>query len=238
MKQLRNYINIRKSKSTIKATNNTIHQIVFDEITKFGTTLDLNHIDTSEVTKMYNWGTSGWNGSPFYNRVINKDEIISREINVDVSKWNVSKCEDFGWMFYECYNFNCDLSEWDVSMSKTFSQMFSFCKKFNSDLSSWNTSHVSKMTGMFNQCLSFEFETITNWDVSNVTEVAWMFANNKDTLEKQDVDLSKLWFSSIHSPNHDAFTNTILEQDKRPFVGRKTSHTYERLNQKHIRRLQ
>ena len=232
MKPIYKYLSTKIVQSKIKATDDTIHQIVKDELDRLGYDADLNHIDVSEVTTMYSGGgTIGWNGSPFYNEVINnKDEIISRKINVDVSKWNVSKCTNFAYMFYECYIFNCDISEWDVSKANTFSQMFSFCEKFNSDLSSWNTSNVTKMTGMFNRCLSFDFKTIANWDVSNVTNAAWIFANNEDTLKKQNVDLSKLCFSSIHYSNRHAFSNTQLEQDKRPFIRQNTSHASERLN--------
>lgn len=39
-------------RKTIIATNNTLRDIVIQEIKKYGKNADLNHIDTSQVTNM------------------------------------------------------------------------------------------------------------------------------------------------------------------------------------------
>ena len=172
--------------------------------------------------------------SPFNNDVLNNNDDtneVTHSLNVDVSKWNVSKCTNFAYLFYECYQFNCDLSEWDMSRAETLEQMFTFCMEFNSDLSKWDTINVRKTTGMFNKCLSFDFNTIVNWDVAGVTDVSYMFANLGTKLSEENIDLSNLWFYSIHNPVCNAFDKTYLDEDKRPYVS-------DRGGKKHTCRLQ
>lgn len=229
MRTITEFLSTKVAKpSKIKATDDTIHQIVYDEIKRLGVNADLNHIDVSEVTTMYRHYSSyyedGFEKSPFSNPKLNgypkdgEDYEITKALNVDVSKWNVSNCQDFSFLFFECKNFNCDLSKWDTSSATSMSQMFTFCEKFNCDLSTWDVSRVKKMVGMFNQCLSFNFNTIVNWDVSMVTDPSWMFSHLGNLLETKNVDLSNLWFKHVFYPKVDAFNGTELDEDKRPFA--------------------
>lgn len=238
MKAIIEYLSTKVAKpSKIKATNDTIHQIVYDEINRLGVDADLNHIDVSKVTTMYrsysSYYTDGFEKSPFSNPKLNhypdagEDYNITKAINVDVSKWDVSNCQDFSFLFFDCTNFNCDLSNWDISSATSLNQMFTFCENFNSDLSRWDVSHVKKMVGLFNKCLSFDFRTIANWDVSLVTDPSWMFSHLGRLLEIDRVDLSNLWFKSVHYPRWDAFNSTILDEDKRPFVSTKDGKKHQ-----------
>lgn len=60
------------SNHTIKATNQTIHSIVKDELQRLGLAADLNHIDVSEVTDMsFMFSNSKFTG--------------------DISKWKLKK---------------------------------------------------------------------------------------------------------------------------------------------------
>ena len=129
MKQLKSYINIRKGKSVIHVNDNDIAIVIEEELDKLGSEADLNHIDTSKVTDMYclfsDLGDT-WDNNNHY-----------KDVNPDISKWNVSNVKDMRYMFYKCYNFNCDISEWDVSNVEMSQFMFKGCKSFNQDLSSW-----------------------------------------------------------------------------------------------------
>jgi surface protein len=103
-------------RSTIIATNDSIRQIVKDEISKYGEDADLNHIDVSKVTNMV-WV---FNGSAF---------------NGDISKWDVSNVKDMSCMF-QSSEFNGDISRWDVSNVKSMRCMFEG-SSFKGDLSTW-----------------------------------------------------------------------------------------------------
>lgn len=119
MKALRSYISIHKGKSTIKATDDTIHQIVKDEIDRLGLDANLNHINVSEVTNM----NSLFSRAAYDNFDLKKYEGL----NPDITLWNVSNVTIMNYMFYNCENFNCDISDWDVRNVKYKDFMFYGC---------------------------------------------------------------------------------------------------------------
>src|SRR5690554_4668650 len=82
-------------KTKIIATNETIKEIVKNEIKRLGKNANLNHIDTSKVTDM---------SYLFYDTIFYGD----------ISKWDVSKVENMVGMFAES-NFNQNISNWNVS---------------------------------------------------------------------------------------------------------------------------
>lgn len=129
MKQLKNYINIKKTKSLIHVNDSNLARVLKEELDRLGHDADLNHIDTSEVTDMYCLFTDLGD--------IGKKNDYYKDVNPDISKWNVSNVKDMRYMFYKCYNFNCDISEWDVSNVKMSQFMFKGCESFNQDLSLW-----------------------------------------------------------------------------------------------------
>ena len=142
MNPLKSYISIRKGKSTIKAIDETIKQIVKDELDRLGHDADLNHIDVSEVTNMDGvFSCYSSDLGPKY-----------KDLNPDISKWDVSNVINMNCMFAHCYNFNCDISKWDVSNVINMNCMFLKCKNFNQDLSHWNVSKVEDMMFMFDSC--------------------------------------------------------------------------------------
>ena len=157
MKQLRNYISIRKGKSVISATDDTIHQIVKDELDHFGHGADLNHIDVSEVTKMNNVFS------------VHKYDLGEKykDLNPDISRWDVSNVKSMYCMFYDCKKFNCDISQWDVSNVENMGNTFYNCTNFNCDISKWNVSNVTYMQFMFSGCKKFN-KDLSRWDVSNI----------------------------------------------------------------------
>jgi len=115
-------------KAEIKATDETIEQIVKQEIERLGNNADLNHIDVSEVTDM-------------------RQVFFQSHFNGDISQWDVSNVEKMNLMF-DGSEFNGDISGWDVSNVKEMPFMFNI-SKFNGDISSWDVSNVEKMSMMF-----------------------------------------------------------------------------------------
>ena len=102
-------------------TKDELIEIIQDKIEKEGLgtkskPLDLNDIDTSEITSMKN--------------VFNKyNALYKLTVNgvFDVSKWDVSNVKDMYRMFFGCKNFNSDLNNWKVSKDTITDFMFSGC---------------------------------------------------------------------------------------------------------------
>lgn len=168
MKPILEYIISKSSKRyVIKATDNTIKNIVKDELDRLGHDANLNHIDVSEVTNMRsvfdrNRKDFGWN--------------THADINPDISEWDVSKVITMENMFWDCIKFNGDISEWITSNVKNTNSMFYSCKKFNCDISKLDMGSVESMSCMFQECKKFN-QDLSCWDVSNVTN-DWMTFKN------------------------------------------------------------
>lgn len=111
-----------------------------------GETIDLNWIDTSKIDDM---------GGLF------EDKSTKRDLNYDVSDWNVSNVNNFANMFSWCKNFDCDLSKWDVSSGKYFGGMFTNCKNFKGQgLDNWKIDPHANTYQMFKGCKSI---TLPSW---------------------------------------------------------------------------
>ena len=85
-------------------TKDELIKIVDQLIEERGNEADLNDIDTSEITDMYQL---------FY----------KSEFDGDISNWNVSNVKDMSSMF-QYSKFNGDISNWDVSNVKYMGYMF------------------------------------------------------------------------------------------------------------------
>ena len=85
------------------------------------------------------------------------------------------------------YDFNCiDTSE-ITDMSNLFGDIVNNINKINFDVSKWDVSNVTNMAFMFVGCESFEGKGLENWDVSNVEISSFMFVK----CENLNCDLSK-----------------------------------------------
>ncbi len=109
-----------------------------------GNNVNLNYIDTSQVTDM----------SRLFER--------KTTFNGDISKWNTSRVTNMSLMFYYASAFNQNLNNWNVSRVTNMSQMFYYATSFNQPLDNWNVSSVTNMSWMFEKASTFN-QDLTAW---------------------------------------------------------------------------
>ena len=154
---------------TIKATNETIRDIVEQEIARLGNDANLNHIDVSEVTDM---------SYLFYRRTFNGN----------VSQWDISKVENMSWMFTGC-SFDGDLESWkflnDVDMGAMFIGS-PLEEKYGTDGKRLKTHNGKRIIWATNSTIKGIIREeigrlglnadLNHIDVSSVTNMDWLFA--------------------------------------------------------------
>lgn len=169
MKLLTEYLSAKVKPSIIKADDKTLRNIVVSELERVGLNADLNHIDTSKVTKMDCLFAT--------NRIYNKTTLPHEwnTLNVDVSKWNVENVINTNFMFDGDIEFNCDLSNWNLKSIVEMNAMFAECEKFDCDLSNWQTDNLQYAQGTFKYCKSFKGNGIEKWNVGKLISSWSMF---------------------------------------------------------------
>ena len=115
MKSLTHYIQekliIKKNKyKYFPQTKKELQDIILQRIKAEGNEVDLNDIDTSNITDM---------GYLF---------CKTDNFNGDISSWDVSNVKDMSYMFSNCESFNQDISTWDVLNVKDMYNMLTNCQ--------------------------------------------------------------------------------------------------------------
>ena len=129
---------------------------------------DFNCIDTSSITDM----------SHLFDMSLKKLIKYSlKNVNFNISEWDVSNVENMEYMFYGCKKFDANLSKWNVSNVKDINNMFCLCSDFRGKgLENWDVSNVNIMNGLFYYCTNFNCD-LSGWDVSNVKNMDYIFSN-------------------------------------------------------------
>ena len=130
MKQLNQFINeklkINKNIKSYKYSPKDKKELIsiIDDIAKNNELELLNEIDVSNITDL---------------SCVFLDHDILKNKNFDISKWDVSNCENMNNIFDGCKEFDCDLNNWNVSNVKTIYCGFRGCKSFDmNNISNWN----------------------------------------------------------------------------------------------------
>jgi surface protein len=101
--------------------------------------------------------------------------------NQSVNNWDTSSVTKMNELFSGCTSFNQSVSNWDVSKVTDMSNMFNGCTIFNNG---GDTGYLFKIAppamvtttaGMFQGCAAFN-NSVSNWDVSKVTDMSNMFS--------------------------------------------------------------
>lgn len=136
------------------------------------TTLDLSKFNTSKVKDMSEMFSGCYNLS-----------------KLNVSKFNTSNVENMSGMFKDCSGLTgLDIKSWNTGKVKDMSEMFSGCESLvsiNSTveqfyLKCFNTTQVTNMSAMFKDCASVPQIRIGNWDLTNVSDISYMFSGCGD----------------------------------------------------------
>ena len=127
-----------------------------------GYAIDLNYIDTADITDM----------SRLFGNLTNGYEL--QTFNGDISKWDVSNVTNMDYMFYSATSFNQDISKWNVANVTNMDSMFRVATSFNQDISGWNVANVTNMESMFWGATSFN-QNISRWNVARVKNMKFMF---------------------------------------------------------------
>ena len=184
--------------------------------------IDVSGADTHLLTDM----SRMFYGSPNLKRIVGLENFDTSHVQSfelmfgwdpqlmdigDLSKWDVSKVENFNEMFQLDKNLTNigNLDNWDVSQAKSFESMFMGTKNLESigSLKDWQVKNVTDMPGMF-LLSSIVGVDMSNWDVSSLRDVSYMFAYNYNphftNLELPNFSKAKLetWLQAFLDDNY------------------------------------
>jgi len=152
--------------------------------------IDLNVIDTSEITDMseifleykdYKIDVSNWNTSNVMT-MTNMFEYSKISDIIGIENWDVSNVKYMIGMFNHCINIEyLNLSLWNVKKLMFAGVMFDECKNLKSigDISDWNVKKLLNTTGMFYGCKKLtDIGDLNKWDIINLDTYTRMFENS------------------------------------------------------------
>ena len=137
-----------------------------------------NTINVTDFSSMFNnckklksiTGIENWNTAS----LINASNMFSYTFEletVDVSNFNMTKCESIGGMFSSSGLKRLDLSKWKFEFTGEFriERLFNNCYDLEEvgDLSGWGIKQMKYVNGIFTNCYSLKNLNISNWDLSS-----------------------------------------------------------------------
>ena len=121
---------------------------------------------------------------------INKDTKVNKHVYYPKTTWELKNLVK---KLLDERGKDANLNDIDVSEITDMSDLFRYMSDIhNIDISEWNVSNVTDMGSMFFNCINFNCD-ISNWDVSNVKDMNSMFLGCKEF----DSDLSKWDVSNV-----------------------------------------
>lgn len=132
---------------------------------------------------------------------------------IDVKQWGEVRLHNSGAQFANCSNLvgfsatDTPVLTYVTNMSKMF---YTFSDtSFNGDISDWDVSNVTNMSNMFYNASSFDAD-ISNWDISNVTNMFQMFQGASSfSADLSTWDVSKVTTMGYMFKNASSFNSDL-----------------------------
>ena len=97
---------------------------------------------------------------------------------INIERWGSIAWSSFNFAFFGCENLDITATDSpDLSLVTDMSVSFNACTDLtnsNGSISNWDVSNVTNMGTMFAVCYGFNVD-VSSWDVSNVTDMSYMF---------------------------------------------------------------
>jgi surface protein len=165
----------------------------------YATSIDLSHLDTSNVTNMSKMFYACSNLASIDLSHLNTASVsdisymfygCSNLASIDLSHLNTSSISDISYMFAKCEGLSTiDLSVLDCKSLTDINHLFWACKNLKSvNLSGFDTSNITNMSNLFDGCENLEDADVSKFDTSKNTNMAFMFYNCK---KLTSIDVSK-----------------------------------------------
>ena len=159
----------------------------FDGATNLRSISGIEHLNTSEVTKMTKMFSGCLSLRSLDVSHFNTENVWTMNgmfgvcenlVKLDLSSFNTDKVIDMGYMFSGCKNLiKLNLSSFNTSNVVSMILMFNGCSMLTQlDLRSFNTKEVTNMENMFSRCSKLRNIYVGNkWTIDNVTKGDGMF---------------------------------------------------------------
>ena len=159
----------------------------FDDQEQLTEIIDIDYLNTSQVTNMYAmfnccWALKHVELSGFDTQKVEDMACMFNSCYsltwIDLSSFKTSKVTDMDYMFYYCTSIaRLDVSKFDTSNVTDMYCMFSGCEGLTSlKLSNFKTDKVTNsMANMFEYCINLVTLDLTSFNTSNVSEMDQMF---------------------------------------------------------------
>ena len=138
---------------------------------------------------------SNWNISKCYN-LHDMFGYCEKLQSLDLSKWDTSNVNDMSGMFIKCHKLTSigDISNWDVRKVNSIAWMFEYAQSLTKlDFSNWQTDSLTKLNSAFAFTTSLKHVDLRNLKTNLVTDTNNMFTGaGVVTLDISNFDLSNV----------------------------------------------
>lgn len=183
---------------------------VKDFIITLGNPLNPDPANATYKVKISN-GNGSFNQIKFAdNSLIPSYLCLDRMKIIDIAQWGNIQWQTFDSAFILCTEMNVSATDApDLSSVTSTKEMFFLCVSLvgNPSFNTWNTSKITNMYNMFGEALYFN-APVGNWDVSNVTDMSYLFDYTSFNYPLENWNTSK-----VTDMQHMFHGSTLFNQD-------------------------